>query len=633
MTKNPAVRRWLAGIMLLLGSVTPASAQAPAAADMLNAKLAPKFDDINITMPSETDLRSCKVELVKGAIPGSSGWVLKDAQDRTLRRFFDSTGKGKVDLWSYYKEGVEVYREFDTTGKGVPNNFRWLNSAGMKWGVGGVTTQGKGYISNWRMISAEEVGYEAFQAVATKDYSRLQALFISENELVMLKLSATEGKKLVARQQAAQKKFSDLVEQVKLSGAKFDTVEGGMPSCETNGEIETIKFSSRAVRYQIDKNSNHWLHTGELIQVGMAWRLTDAPSTDGPVNPGEKTTPQNPKLQELLQKLADIDAKPVPMGKVLENSAAIEQYYRTRIALVQLIIPEDKASEREGWYKQLFDNLTAMAQNSGDATTIALQNKLRDDVATQMPGSNLAAYGTYRCAWTKYAIDMVNVQKEEKAAVKIAALQDKWHDTLVDFVKRYPKAEDASEALHQIAIGCEFGGKNEEAKRWYSKLADDFPEHHFAPRARGSVARLSLVGNPLKLVGPDLATKQAFDVASIKNKVVIVHYWSSVTGSHVGDFAQLKRIVEQNAAKGVELVSICLDDTEAQAKEAVNATKAVGTHLFQAPSNNAGGLNSPLAIQYGIHILPTVFIVGRDGRVTSNSVQIGDLDTELKKVL
>ncbi len=626
MTKTPAVRRFLAGIVLLLGSVTPALSQAPSAADMLNAKLAPKFEDISITTPDALELKSCRVELIKGNVPNSSGWVLKSG-DQTLRRFFDSSGNGKVDLWSYYKNGVEVYREFDTTGKGVPNNFRWLNTAGMKWGVGGVTAQGKGYIATWRMISAEEVSYEAFQAVATKDYARLQALFITENELALLKLPAAEAKKLVTRQQGAQKKFSDLIEQVKFAGARFETVEGSIPSCVTIGDVETIKFSTRAIRYQIDKSSNQWLHTGELIQVGMAWRLTDSPSVD-PVQPNT-----NPKLQDLLNQLAELDKQVVPMDKVLANRPEIDKFYRTRIALVQKIIPEDKASEREGWYKQLFDNLTAMAQNSGDAATVALLNKLRQDVATQMPGSNLAAYGTYRSLWTKYAIDMATASKDPNPTKAITALQEKWHESLVDFVKRYQKAEDTPEALHQIAIGCEFSGKNEEAKRWYAKLAEDFPDHHFAPRARGSVARLSLVGSPMKLAGPDLATKQTFDLASLKNKIVIVHYWSSVTGSHVGDFAQLKRVLELNGAKGVELVSICLDDTEAQARQAVTTTKAVGTHLYQAPSNNAGGLNSPLAIQYGIHILPTVFIIGRDGRVTTNSVQIGDLDTELKKVL
>ena len=42
--------------------------------------------------------------------------------------------------------------------------------------------------------------------------------------------------------------------------------------------------------------------------------------------------------------------------------------------------------------------------------------------------------------------------------------------------------------------------------------------------------------------------------------------------------------------------------------------------------------HNPLATQFGIHILPTLFVVGRDGRVTNNAVQVSDVETELKKV-
>jgi hypothetical protein len=43
-------------------------------------------------------------------------------------------------------------------------------------------------------------------------------------------------------------------------------------------------------------------------------------------------------------------------------------------------------------------------------------------------------------------------------------------------------------------------------------------------------------------------------------------------------------------------------------------------------------MNSPAAMQYGIQMLPTLFMVGRDGRVTNNALQIADIETELKKV-
>src|SRR3954469_17251596 len=130
MTKTPAVRGLLAGFVLLVGSVTQALAQ-PQPAQMLDPKLAPKHDDVVLSTPTPDELKGCTVELVKGATANSSGWLLKEGKDgkKPLRRFFDSNGDGKVDVWSYYKEGVEVYREFDTTFKvGRPNNFRWLNA-------------------------------------------------------------------------------------------------------------------------------------------------------------------------------------------------------------------------------------------------------------------------------------------------------------------------------------------------------------------------------------------------------------------------------------------------------------------------------------------------------------------------
>ena len=46
-----------------------------------------------------------------------------------------------------------------------------------------------------------------------------------------------------------------------------------------------------------------------------------------------------------------------------------------------------------------------------------------------------------------------------------------------------------------------------------------------------------------------------------------------------------------------------------------------------------GGLESPLAVQYGIASLPVMFLVGPDGKVVSRHVAGHDLDDELRKLL
>ena len=437
-------------------------------------------------------------------------------------------------------------------------------------------------------------------------------------------------------QQQAPQKFASFAASAKLGAVKFDGIESGTPHCDTsNRDVEIIKFPSRAIRYVV--NDKHaWIHTGEMIQVGRSlWRIIDAPTDKDPMAGASdpqlnKGVAGNPQLEKLLNALAEHDKLSIslPHAPILSKNKEVDAYYRKRIDLVNQIMPLDKESERESWYKQLFDNMTALAQNNGDDASIAMIKQVKDGVVANMPGSNLAAYGVYREMWTRYAVGMAKADPKESPK-----LQDKWLEDLSDFVKKYSKAEDTPDALHQVAIGCEFAGKNEEAKRWYKELFTSFPDHHHAPRARGSLARLNLVGNVLTLSAPLLNNRtKTFNITQLKGKVVIVHYWSRGSSNYEDDFTKLKRIMNQVGAKNdVEMVSICLDDDDAKAKEAVAAAQLPGIHLFQA-SNNASGFNSPLATQYGIHILPTLFMVGRDGVVTNNALQIGDIQTELKRV-
>src|SRR4051794_19672643 len=116
--------RWLlTGAVVLWGGVAPAWA-APTVQQMLQFK--PRQDGVACTTPEGAQIDTCKVDLVKGARKGS-GWVLKDAQGNVLRNFFDSNDDNKIDVWSYYKDGKEVYREVDSNYSGKPDQYRWIN--------------------------------------------------------------------------------------------------------------------------------------------------------------------------------------------------------------------------------------------------------------------------------------------------------------------------------------------------------------------------------------------------------------------------------------------------------------------------------------------------------------------------
>jgi hypothetical protein len=120
-----------------------------------------------------------------------------------------------------------------------------------------------------------------------------------------------------------------------------------------------------------------------------------------------------------------------------------------------------------------------------------------------------------------------------------------------------------------------------------------------------------------------------FDIDQMRGKVVVVFYWASVGGgTSASDFIKLKQVLDEYGQKGLEVVCINLDMNLADAKTFVQRAHAPGTHLHQS-----GGLESKVAVEYGVMALPNLFLVGKDGKVLSRTVQIANLEDEVKKAV
>ena len=92
------------------------------------------------------------------------GYALRDAQGKLLRRFVIARGGSKLDQWSYYQDGFEVYREEDLDGDRSLDECRWLNAGGMR-----IAQVEKGQIKGWKQISAEEASKVLVQATVLRD--------------------------------------------------------------------------------------------------------------------------------------------------------------------------------------------------------------------------------------------------------------------------------------------------------------------------------------------------------------------------------------------------------------------------------------------------------------------------------
>jgi Thioredoxin-like len=613
--------KWLlGGAIILAGTVAPAWA-APTVQQMLQFK--PRQDGIAITTPDADKLDACKVELIKGARKGS-GWILKDAQGNILRNFFDTNGDDKIDMWSYYKDGKEVYREVDSTFTGKPDQYRWINDGGSKWGID-ETKSGK--ITAWKVISPEEVSQEIVAALIGKDYSRLQVLMITEAEMKALELPASEIERIRKAQKEAPAKFNETLGKLPKLTAKStwqNLLTNGPPACVPGdlfaGHTDLIRHTKAMIVIDINdkEKSTEMVQVGELIQVGAAWRITGAPAQGVGDNaagtgPGGTDIGNNPKLEALIKKLSELDAKTYP-------DSIPAAHHLQRADLVEQIIAEVKETERESWIRQVADSLSSAAQ-SADKTALTRLVRLVDQVVKAMPGSNLAAYATFRQLQAEYTL------KINEPKVEFMKTQTEWVETLSKFVTTYPKGEDTPEAMLQLGMVNEFLNEEVKAKNWYNQLARNFSESKQATKAKGAIKRMEIDGQPFKLVGPTLKDPNAaFDSEALRGKFVIVYYWTSWNSQSVGDFAKLKLVLDGN--KDVELLAINVDATLDDARKFLAKSPALGVHLHQD-----GGLESKLATDYGILLPPYLFLIGKDGKCLSHTSQVNtkEVEDEIKK--
>ena len=616
--------RWIGALALLTG-FSSAYAANPTVEDLL--KLKPKQDGVVISTPSsEAEIAACKVEVIKGE-NGGSGYLLRDGTGRPLRRFFDTNGDRYIDVWSYYLDGHEVYREIDSNFNKKVDIYRWFGPGGMKIGLD-LNEDGK--IDRWEAISPEEVSQEVLQAVINRDIERLQALMVTDADLKSLELPAAEVARIKEKLSHATEKFNNTTASLIKLGTKTHWIhlETAAPQCVAadafGGSNDLIRYKAGTILYE-NEGKHDFLQTGELILVGRAWKIVEAP-VSGYAAPEEAKSEEakggivlDAKTKPIVDELRKIDEAAPRSGS---EPSAIVRYNLARAAVLAKLAEVTSGEQQENWVRQLADCLSAAAQNSpsSDKSSYDRLVALREQIA-KSGSQRLTGYVAYREISTEYTAKLAK-------GVEIPKVQDEWREKLKKFVETYPSAEDAPDAVLQLGMVSEFVGKETEAKNWYDKLAREYPASPIAAKAKGASKRLDAEGKFLELASPELGTGRNFDIQQMGGKVVVVYYWASWNGQSIADFAKLKSLQQSFGSKGLELVLVNLDNSQNDAVNFLQRNSLNGIHLHQP-----GALDSPLAVHYGVMVLPNLFLVGKEGKVVSRSVQVGGLEEEIKKML
>lgn len=626
---SPVLVRLAYAALIATVCVTPSRAATPSAAKALSLKPLQK-DATYESVPADL-VAKCKVaDIVE---KGLGGWEITGPDGGLLRRFVDTNGDKRIDLWSYFNYGIEAYRDIDSDFNGKADQYRWLGNSGTRWGI---DRDEDGKIEAWKRISAEEVSAEVVAALRDSDPQRFASLLASASELKSLGLGEGKLAELEMKSELAAKEFTALAKSQKTVGAKAEWIQFAAPApglvpSGTDGSIKDVLVYENVVAMFENGGQSGQLMVGTLVQIGDRWRMVGLPNvgsvdgtmtqsaglffTPGEAGAGAMSQQADAGLQVFVTQLEALDKK-----LASTDEKELPQLHAARADLVEKLIAGSGSEEdRATWTRQLVDTV-AVAVQSGqypdglDRLKRAAGKFARQNVA-------LAAYVDYQAIQAEYVVRQTPDADFEK-------VQNWYLESLADFVDKHPRTLESAQAMLQLALSKEFEDKETEALAFYKKVRDGYKGTDPGEKAAGAVRRLESVGRRIELEGTTIGGK-AFRLSELRGRPVVIHYWATWCVPCKQDMKLLSQLQGRYKADGLTLVGINVDAQRSDVEAYLRENRLTWTQLFED-----GGLESSrLSTAFGVQTLPTMMLIDKTGTVVRHNVRASELADEIGKLV
>jgi hypothetical protein len=580
----------------------------------------PVQSDVAIDIPSEQDVKLCEIKVSDD----KRGLIILSPQKNTLRVFADTNGDTHVDQWSYFQNGVEVYRDIDSNGNGKADQYRWLNSAGTRWGIDANEDK---IIDYWKEISAEEVSREIVLALAENDNARFLRVALNEEELKELALGESLNNSVTKKIAALKTGFAAAVKSIALKNGNAvewyqlnAVLPGVVPSNDRSNRKDLFVYEN-AMATAGDGEKTIQIAIGTLVKIANNnWRTLDLPKIYDenqlsytfilPAAAQTNSAPASNEVVALMNEYQEIQSQ-IPKLPADQRPA---KHKEVIARIIQIIAKVSTEEERENWIRQLADTIM-------DATS---RNEFPDGgeqmealfKTVNKPGNEeLAAHVRSRQIMTDYYLSMQTGGDDMRA-------YSKWLENLETMATEFEKTEAGIEGMMQLAIYREMSARSaEEPLKWYTKVAQLAAGKPLGEKAKGAIRRLTATGKEIPFQTTDVSGKP-FDIASLKGKMVLLCFWDTPTISHL---ALIKPVVDKFADTGLQPISVNLDADPQTMKASVAKAALSWTQLY-----SSGGLESSIAVYWGISTPPCMILYGKDGKIIQSNIQSAD---ELQQVI
>ena len=550
---------------------------------------------------------------------GVRGLLIVGSQGQSLRWLADSNGDGKIDQLSFFRDGVEVYRDIDSDFDDKIDQSRWMGTSGMRWGI---DRDQDGVLDEWKMISAEELTSELVQAVRDSDTKRFQRLLMTTDELKEIGLGNAKSAELAQRLEQSStefKKFTSSQKTVDKTSrwASFGADKPGLVPAGTEGSTVDVLAYENVMAVVETATGPQQLMVGTLVKVGETWRLLDVPRlvSDGtsvsenglffassPRRSNDSKSTISAPVEKLIKEMEIVE------GKLQDSNADKPKLHSQKADILEkLIVNSATRDDIQSWTRQFADQVCSAVQTGEYPDGIARLKKLESDIQLNADAKSEVSYVSYRILGAEY-----NLAVNEKD-VDYEKIQKQHLVRLEAYVKEFPTSPDSADAMIQLGLNCELTNDLKTAEQWYEKTSKNFPQTSQGEKAKGAVLRLNLEGKDVSFAGKTLSGKP-FTTAKL-GKPILVHYWASWCVPCKADMQELKKLQTKYAKKGLVLVGINADNDAVQASNFLKSNKDIDWVQLHEP----GGLESGIAAGLGVLSLPVTILIDKDGKVARST--------------
>ncbi len=383
------------------------------------------------------------------------------------------------------------------------------------------------------------------------------------------------------------------------------------------------------------------------LRVALGTCVLSLSMLNGPLSADDKQKPAAEGAQAEKQESDKPNPFAVPEGGPKEMEAFIEKLKRTRPTTPGRDAQKEHYTKLVAALFEATDRILASDKATAEQLSNAIATKLQGfQVARQLDlpdaAENRKAFLKSISESKRPAIAKIArvLQLEEKAG-SVGQMTEKQRQALMNEVAAAVKdsglTRQAFVLAYRLGQSLERNGDEKQAAAFYNQVATPFAKSENADfaenanRLQGLGRRLTLVGSKLDITG-NLLDGSTFDWKSYQGKVVLVDFWATWCGPCLQEMPNVVKNYEKYHDKGFEVVGISLDSNRSALERFVKKEHVPWTIIFSDDKDHTGW-EAPLAVRYGVMSIPSMMLVGKDGKVITLQARGEELGARLEKLL